>query len=96
MVQETKSEFHDKIRAQLLEIEEKISGMDSAIRESGINGEPVSAKELAELQARLNEAQTKLNALSNSSEHVWQDLRFDLEEVVYNLSKAVDKAQDPS
>lgn len=92
MVQETKSEFHEKISAQLLEIEEKISDINSAIRERGLEGRPVSAEELAGLKDRLAEAQTKLNDLSNSSEHVWQDLRFDLEEVVYDLNQAMDEA----
>lgn len=92
MVQETKSEFQDKISAQLLEIEEKISDINSAMRERGLEGRPVSAEELAGLKDRLAEARAKLNDISNSSEHVWQDLRFDLEEVVYELNQAVDEA----
>lgn len=92
MVQEIKSEFYKKINAQLIEIEDKITQIDLEIRQTGMEVGTAFAEELEILRFKLNEAKSKLNILSRSSKSVWQKLRSDLEEVVYDLNKAVDKA----
>lgn len=90
MVQETKSEFHKKISAQLGEIEGKIAQIDVENLQSRDRSD--FAEELEDLRIKLNEAEAELNALLRSSKNIWQKRRFKLEELVYDLNKTVDDA----
>ncbi|MDD5411512.1 MAG: coiled coil domain-containing protein [Methylobacter sp.] len=87
-----KEAYQDKIDAQLREWSAKIDELNAKANKATAEVKIEYYEQIEELRSKQANAQTKLQALRNSGEQAWEELKPGLEQAWDDLKTSVEKA----